>query len=386
MKALVSALVMGGLALVVESTAVQGQQDHLLCYKMQDPLQIQAAVDLVAAQPEFTQKGCVVKKPIEFCVPANKTNVQNAPATATTFTGQPLRDDYVCYQVSCPKQVGPPDKNVTDQFGPRLEQKYAPTMLCVPASKAPQQCGAIGKACGGACPAGERCVKTAAAGCTCEPTTSCSGAPDKSGMCGGTCPTGQVCALNRTNGKIVCACEMPPPPCGLDPATNACGGQCTDQTQKCLLLAGTNQCTCQSAPTPCEKSAPQCGGACPSSDDTCTVIIGSTAECQCAPKSCGLTSANSCGGACPTGETCSFIPGVVPECGCQPSACGIDAAGTCGGTCPAGETCGVDSANNCTCSPSSFTCAQGVTGGCGGTCPAGKQCGITPGTNECGCN
>ncbi|HXQ20529.1 MAG TPA: hypothetical protein VN812_02560 [Candidatus Acidoferrales bacterium] len=390
MKRLVSVLVVGGLALVIEGTVAYGQDDHLLCYNMQDALTIHAVADLIAGlQPEFTQKGCTLVKPIEFCVPASKENVQGAPAGATTFTGEPLRDDYVCYQAQCPKQTSPPAKNVTDQFGARLEQKYVPKMVCVPASKAPVECGAFGKACAGACPGGERCVKSTTGTCTCKEITTCSGAPDKSGMCGGTCPAGQECELTSTNGKVVCACETPPPPCGLNAAANACSGECTDPTQKCMLLAGTNNCTCQSPPTPCEQSAPQCGGTCPSPDDTCTVNPTSpTASCECTPKSCGLTAAGTCGGTCPAGDKCSIIPNAVPEeCGCLPSSCGIDTAGNCGGTCPTGETCGIDSANNCTCTSSSSNCELNpLTGQCSGTCSGSQKCSSVVGTvGACTC-
>src|SRR5207249_638578 len=49
-------------------------------------------------------------------------------------TGQDLSDDYVCYRLRC--AVQPPDKQVTDQFGTRMEKRYRTDTLCVPARKA----------------------------------------------------------------------------------------------------------------------------------------------------------------------------------------------------------------------------------------------------------
>jgi len=388
MKKLVVTIAFGSLALLLRPTTLYAQGDHLLCYRMSDPLQIAATADLIAdLQPEFTQKGCTLKKPLQFCVPASKENVQGAPASATAFTGQPLRHDYICYPVKCPAQRLPSAKNVADQFGTRLEQKYTPTMVCVPASKGPLECGSFGRACSGACPPGQQCTKSKTAPCSCQPVQSCGGTPDKAGLCGGTCPTGQGCQPTTTSsGKKVCACGPLGSPCGLVSTTSppTCGGDCTDATQKCLLDS-TGQCSCQSVPEACEKSAPQCGGGCPSPDDVC-VQSAAANTCVCQPKPCGLRS-GACAGACPSGETCGSIPALVPECGCKPTPCGVDTAGNCGGDCPSGQVCGVDAANNCTCAPVSSQCsANAATGQCSGSCPAGQTCQLIPGAVLlCGC-
>jgi hypothetical protein len=183
-----------------------GRADHLMCYKMTDKLAINAAVDMIAdLQPQFTQRGCTLVQPVEFCVPATKQNVQPAP-TANDLFGQPLRQDYICYKAKCEKTGAPASQLLADQFGVRPAVKFKATKVCVPATKFPVLCGAAGsRTCSGACPAGQQCVANATgAGCDCQPGP-CEGPPDKSGSCGGTCPDPQqVCRPTACSRRRTC--------------------------------------------------------------------------------------------------------------------------------------------------------------------------------------
>jgi len=102
------------------STAVRAQTDplgtldHLLCFKIKDPLTLATTADMMAElQPDFARTGCKLTKPLELCVPASKRNVVPAPADPTQF-GQPLRDDYICYRAECEDGAPPADRILAD--------------------------------------------------------------------------------------------------------------------------------------------------------------------------------------------------------------------------------------------------------------------------------
>jgi hypothetical protein len=365
-----------------------GRPDHLLCYKMTDTLAIAAAVDMIAdLQPQFTQRGCRLVKPVEFCVPATKQNVQPPPAANDLF-GQPLRDDYVCYLAKCPKaELAPANQILADQFGVRPASKLRATKVCVPATKFPLRCGASGsRACNGACPPGEQCTP-AANGCNCQPAP-CEGRPDKAGMCGGTCPDSAICRLTTTDaGRVACTCQrLPPPPCGKNPLSGSCGGDCTDPTLKCLPDANDN-CGCRQAPDQfCGPVAgATCGGPCPNPSDKC---VASTADpnkpCICEPGPCHQdTVTGTCTGTCDPasgpGATCHLDQN--NQCTCGPPPCGVDpATGECGGPCPPGQSCAPDAANQCTCTGPCRFDTQNV---CGGACPPSQVCKVQG--QECLC-
>lgn len=360
-----------------------GRADHLMCYRMTDKLAVTAAVDMIAdLQPQFSQRGCTLVKPIEFCVPASKQNVQPPPA-ATELSGQPLRQDYVCYLAKCNKRAAAPASQlVADQFGVRPEVNFKAAKICVPASKFPARCGAAtSPTCGGACPPGEECKANAAgAGCSCLPAP-CAGAPDKAGMCGGTCPQDQICRLaTNAAGKTACTCQqVPPPPCGKNPLSGSCGGDCTDPTLKCLPDVD-GACICQQPPPPAQfcgiVPGAVCGGECPNPDDTCVAsTVDPNKPCVCAPAPCRqdpLTGA--CAGGCDPAAaagTCHLDSG-THQCTCGPPPCGVDpATGQCGGPCPSGGLCAANAANQCVCtSPCGFDQQQV----CGGGCPPGETC------------
>jgi len=361
-----------------------GRLDHLMCYRMTDKFAVTAAVDMIAdLQPQFTQRGCTIVKPIEFCVPASKTNVQ-PPPNAPDVSGQPLRQDYVCYLAKCEKKSVPPASQlIADQFGLRPESGFKAAKICVPATKLPTQCGAAtSPTCGGVCPPGQECRAAAAgAGCDCGPAP-CGGAPDKAGVCGGDCPTAdQQCRpTTTTNGKVQCTCQQqPPPPCGQNPLAGACAGECTDPTQKCLPDVD-GACTCQQPPGPGDfcgmVPGGVCGGDCPNPDDTC---VPSTADpnkpCICEPAPCRQDPLNgACSGTCTAtagGGTC-HLDAQTHQCTCGPPPCAVDPAnGQCGGPCPDGEICSANAANQCECIA---PCALDQQQVCGGGCPPGTAC------------
>ncbi len=308
MRKLALTIIIGAGTFVLGASPVraQGSLDHLLCYRTHDPLQLKTAVDMIAElQPEFSQKRCTLIKPVEFCVPASKENVQ-PPAANPSIVGQPLQNDYVCYLAQCQDQASPPDKLVADQFGERAETNFRPIRICVPARKRPLTCGLTGDGmCGGACPRpGDQCRADGSSGqCACKPTR-CHGDADEHGACGGACrDPNDRCLPNADN---ECTCQPPPPPpCGLNPAAGICGGSCANPTDQCAKDA-TGNCSCQpppATPTPTPATTPcTCGSTCVGANGAigqCQPAAGST-QCECvAPQPCGLDPAsNTCGGGC----------------------------------------------------------------------------------------
>jgi hypothetical protein len=385
-------------SLVLTTTAAHAQLDHMLCYKIgSDTFKFATttAVDMVASlQPEFTQKGCRLDKPVAFCVPAGKKNVTPASANVNpNIGGAPLRNDYICYSAKCPNQVTPASKVVTDQFGTHTQEHYMPATVCVPAVKDPVECSAgtaTGAAmCNGVCPdPTEQCVfdnKTKR--CSCETVQRCGGKPNSAGLCGGPCPTGEVCLPEMVAGtsNVECTCQTPPPPpCGME-STGTCGGTCPNPADKCSLDAA-GRCTCQPVGQLCAADANGvCGGVCELPGQQCHP--DATGACTCVTP-CGRNPlTGQCDGECATStDVCALGRA---GCECVPPSdlpCGT-VSGTCGGVCPPGETCGTDSTGACNCqSPS--PCSLDATGQqCGGVCPAGTTCTlITTATGlGCGC-
>jgi hypothetical protein len=381
-----------------QPSAPVGVLDHLMCYKMADPLQIQAAVAMFSeVQPQFSQQDCRLVKPVEFCVPATKT--VTPPLTTPNLVGQPLRDDYVCYLVKCAGSPFPPDENVTDQFGTRTQQKYRPFTICAPARKAPTTChqGIVGSTrapvCGGTCPNdGEKCaVDPTDKACKCLPSMPCQGGPDPHGVCGGTCPDPtQVCVSVVPAGakQAICECAPPPPPLCSKDAAGVCGGTCPNPADSCLPDTAGN-CGCQPVGQGClQTTAGACSGQCPDPTQAC---VSGPSGCACQPMQCGPTVdplTGTCGGPCPPGQSCTQLPG-TSQCQCEPAGCSSDPlTGTCGGACPSGSQCGLNpSTNSCQCLPTPCTTMTGPSGPiCGGACPAfGQTCALVAATGQCAC-
>jgi hypothetical protein len=416
--------------------------DHLVCYKMKDPLTLQTSTDMLAQlQPEFSQQGCILVKPIEFCVPASKRNTVPQPINPN-IVGPALSNDYICYQAKCKSPVPPPDKEVIDQFGERLEQGFKVAKVCVPAKKRPPGCGLVGgKACLGACPvdaAGvqQECKAFKTGGvitCDCvtpSPPKPCGGKPDAAGLCTATCPDPtEQCVLTTITdpttgkvGKATCNCQKPPSVCGIDPATGQCGGKCQKSTDQCVFDSA-GKCTCEPAPSPCQTTgnpapAAPCGGTCPpntatGTTPTCIPVDGSgictngkcvgsngtpctsntdcKVTCTCDPPA-GCTR-NALTGAC--GGDCSQNPGTVCSldstghtCDCLPPPCGSVGTATgvaCNGTCQNGEKCVADATGACNCQPPTADPCLNSTTCVPSPCLAPQVCSIVPGTTFCRC-
>lgn len=314
-------------SLLPSPASAQGQLDHLLCHRMVDKTKIQTAVDLFAElQPEFDAKGCVLIRPLEFCVPVSKRNVQPPPAIPG-LSGQALKDDYVCYLLKCPDKPAIPARFVADQFGRRLQRKYRPVKVCAPARKAAPPCGPTtsARACGGTCPdsAAECRYDRATQQCTCNPVTLCEGKPDAAGACGGVCPPGETCVLGLdASGNASCDCRPQDPPCGLNTATGTCGGLCPNPSDQCVLDSTGTQCRCQPVEQGCAPTtgALQCQGPCTDPTFTCG-LEPLTNQCRCLPpvQPCGHNPATGqCGGACTVaGQVCRFVvAGATTACTC----------------------------------------------------------------------
>lgn len=408
MRRFAFAFVIGGIMLglhvptVRAQPAPEGVLDHLICYKMVDPLQIQAAVAMFSdVQPQFSQRQCTLVKPVQFCVPATKITVTPALATPNLI-GQPLQNDYICYSVRCAGSALPPDENVTDQFGTRTQQKYRPVTICVPARKVPTTCGQtnLGSSatrapvCGGTCPNdGDKCaVDPADRTCKCLAAIPCQGKADKRGVCGGACPNPtEVCVSVVPAGanKPICECAPPAPPLCSKNAAGVCGGTCPNAADKCVSDTAGN-CLCQQPTQGCiQNAAGACSGDCPDPTEKC---VPDANTCACHAAECGPTIdllTGTCGGPCPPGLSCTQLPG-TSECQCLPSECSSGPlTGVCGGVCPQGKECGVSPlTNSCQCLPLTACVATPGPAGpvCGGVCPAfGQTCALVVGTDQCAC-
>jgi hypothetical protein len=152
---------------VPAGVAVAQQDDHLTCYKIKDSTKFTAEADFSSLNqdPPFPlEPGCKIKgKAKQFCVPADKDNVQNStapgpdPNYAVETAGQTLTNDFICYKVKCPKPSAPiADTEVTDQFDTRTLSKFKVKTICTPAVKT---CGgAQAPQCNGVCPFNDPCV------------------------------------------------------------------------------------------------------------------------------------------------------------------------------------------------------------------------------------
>ncbi|MCC6850399.1 MAG: hypothetical protein IT294_18060 [Deltaproteobacteria bacterium] len=311
-----------------------GKLDHLVCYEMKDSLTVEALVDLKAElQPEFDQARCRVVKPTKFCVPTTKILLQ--PGPGPDIVGQPLRDDYVCYLVKCPRGALPPipAKLVGDQFGRHRQTKYKPVELCVPARKAAVPCARIGtgKQCGGACPVDALGNSTAcrldeaSRECRCQPET-CGGRPDQNGQCGGICAQqGDVCRPGvDPAGRASCLCQPPPTPeCGPNVASGTCGGACPNPADQCvgITTAAGIECKCQPPEPGCQlvPGEGQCAGQCPTGLECVLSSVINDCRCEPTPRECGSNPlTGQCGGLCQPGSVCRFVNDpAAPVCACM---------------------------------------------------------------------
>lgn len=105
--------------------------DHLECFKVKDPGNYSAFVDLQSTE-YGTQTDCKVKVKAKFyCVPSTKT-VADTTAPEEDIDGPPHFGPQVCYTIqSCPDD-GPTGHEVTDQFGHRTLQNVKRKLVCAP--------------------------------------------------------------------------------------------------------------------------------------------------------------------------------------------------------------------------------------------------------------
>ena len=125
-----------GLVLVFSTTKSHAQApDHLKCYKMKDLKTFKSAqADLDALAAEFGMpESCQIKgRAKEFCVPVTKTVTSIVPGPTQAVNGEFLNADHLCYKIKCPK-VEIPAREVSDQFGTRMIEKFKASKLCTPA-------------------------------------------------------------------------------------------------------------------------------------------------------------------------------------------------------------------------------------------------------------
>jgi hypothetical protein len=170
------AATVAGAAVLFAAAAVHAQPyNHEQCYKIKDPVKLEAFADMDVPQYAI-ETGCKIGKAQYFCGPAEKT-VTSAIDKATGIPIAPLpiyggpdsTFDRVCYKMKCPEPVSPPDTIVTDQFGTRTLTKYKTKMICTPAVKGAAFCG------NGVIDPGEDCDAPALGACpgTCESDCKC---------------------------------------------------------------------------------------------------------------------------------------------------------------------------------------------------------------------
>ena len=201
-------------ALALFSASEAGAADDALkCQKMRDPLRFRATADIIAeSYPDFSASGCTISKAKYFCVPARTANVQ-PPPPGPEISGQALEGSYVCYTAHCSER--PPDGEITDEFGSRLQRHYKTSLLCLPAQAActPTSCALEGKNCG---TIADGCGGTLECG-TCDAPDTCGGEgePNVCAAPGGTCAEVAVPTEPVNSG---CQLSFPPPagvPCNV---------------------------------------------------------------------------------------------------------------------------------------------------------------------------
>jgi hypothetical protein len=233
------------------STVASAQTfDHLKCYKMKDPHNFTALANLTPIQnPPFpVEPGCKIKvRGLEFCIPVDKALVPGGNAPSAQVVGQPLTNDYICYNMRCPKPASAiPPVLVSDQFGSRTLQKFVARRICTPAIKGVPTTTTTSTT-----------ITTTTTTTTTLPTSPCS--LDAGGTCSGTCPNvNDVCLPNATG--VPCTCQQQGPvACNL--ATfPMCNGTCPAGLI-CEKDITTSFCYCCGVlAAPCTTNADCCGG------------------------------------------------------------------------------------------------------------------------------
>jgi len=138
---------------------LEANPDHLMCYKVKDPLIFERGKTIFISVPQFgSEARCKIKgRTREFCAPACKAEEGGPPVGADLCqpdSESPLAFDRVCYNIEqCTNisgQIDGLEAGVTDQFdddskrteGPRLFTNFNPHQLCTPALKCHPDCSA----------------------------------------------------------------------------------------------------------------------------------------------------------------------------------------------------------------------------------------------------
>ena len=133
--------------LFVLSAGVAAAQDHLVCYKVKDPLRLRSAAPtwLDLTGPQYGSEQCKIVGTFRlFCVNVEKTVTaplerKIAPGSYESFTPTNLaglgEQDRVCYRIKCTGNAAPATQIVTDQFATRTVVAPKPFLLCGPAQK-----------------------------------------------------------------------------------------------------------------------------------------------------------------------------------------------------------------------------------------------------------
>ena len=133
--------------LVVVSAGLAAAEDHLVCYKIRDPLRLRSAVPtwLDLTGPQFGSEQCKVVGGFRlFCVPVDKTVTapierKIPPGSYESFTPNPTpglgEQDRLCYKIKCTTNAAPSSLLVGDQFATRTIASPKPFLVCGPADK-----------------------------------------------------------------------------------------------------------------------------------------------------------------------------------------------------------------------------------------------------------
>lgn len=354
------------LAALAQSTVAGAQiDDHLKCYRITDPLKLEAVVDLTA--PELgLEPGCKVSKAMLFCVAATKSVVWAIDKNTGSIpidpeNPHPRTEDRVCYKLRCPERI--PSAKIKDQFGERIVGKFKSSLLCTPARLVDlQRCGDTppSPTCGGTCPAGSYCF---------DHGGDCACSPDPFGCDSAVAPK----CDGSTYNNVGASCEPVPPTCrGGSNAGASCSVDSECPQGACGSCASVIANQCEEEFTLPSGSPPNCIGEC-ARHGSGTCVVGPFGGCQCASGGppCGSASAPQCDGFCNGDAACTDVGG---SCTCVSRACGeVEGAPACLGTCLFGVC--------------QTTCQGGLNGGAicddDGDCPGStcSQCQCCTGQN-----
>jgi hypothetical protein len=240
------------LALVCGPLSAEARED-MQCFKMKDPLRVQASADVDTLRFGL-DPGCTIKKAKLLCVPATKPYFSvSKPFTPFIDPVLPYAaaqpGAQVCYKVKCP--IAPETSGQeTDVFGTRSFTRLRTSLLCAPAAEGAAYCGDgtidPNEQCEPADLGGATCVSrgfdpgtlACAPGCTFD-TSACPPRPAP-GSCGnGTVELGESCDGADLGGA---SCSSLGYSFG---GTLACEDWCQFDTRECVRKwPATGQTTC----------------------------------------------------------------------------------------------------------------------------------------------